>query len=472
MLLSRLFDNYHGEDLDIKAIRTSSKDIEPGDLFVCIKGANVDRHDFINQALAAGAVALVTAKDVDVTVPYIKVEDPNEILFELYSRFYHYPQSKLILIGITGTDGKTSTATMIQQLIGPEICGYIGTNGYSGGGLKGETENTTPSIDVLFSIFNQFVEAGCRYVAMEASSEAFFYGRLKGLNFNVGCLTNIDREHLNTHKTMENYINCKTQLFRQSEIAVLNSHDKHFQTVANELNIYHTYGYCENDDLYIKDYQLQANGTDITYFYNNDEYQIHSPLLAAFNVENLSAAITALLMLGFEFNRTVKNISSLDVDGRMQSINLGQDFYVLVDYAHTPNGLRRLFEFTNQLTLNRRIVVTGNAGGRDAGKRHDVGYLCATNNDYVIFTMEDPRFEDPLAIIEDLTADIKDMANYETVVDRAEAIKRAIELAETNDLVMILGKGNEDYQLIKDEYVPFNDIDEAIKAIKRIREEK
>lgn len=472
MLLSKLFDNYNGEDRDIRGIRTSSRDIEPGDLFVCIKGANVDRHDYIDQAIAAGAVALVTAKDVDVTVPYIKVEDPNELLYDLYSRFYDYPQNKLTLIGVTGTDGKTTTTTLIQQLLGQEICAYIGTNGYSGGGLKGETDNTTPSIDVLLALFDQFVKAGCRYVAMEASSEAFYYGRLKGLNFTIGCLTNIDREHLNTHKTMENYISCKTQLFLQSENAILNSHDPHFQDVAAKLKAYDTYGYLPSDRLFIKDYQLKANGTVISYIYQNQEYTVHSPLLAAFNVENLSAALLTLLKLGLPFEQAIRNVGQLDVDGRMQSIDLGQNYYVLVDYAHTPNGLRHLFEFTNKLDLRRRIVVTGNAGGRDAGKRHDVGYLCATNNDYVIFTMEDPRFEDPLDIIADLTADIADLKNYETIVDRAKAIDRAIQMAGPGDLVMILGKGNEDYQLIKDVYVPFNDIAEAVKAINKYKEEK
>ena len=466
MKLNKLFKDYVGEDVEINGLSTNTKTLKKGDLFICIKGASVDRHDYIDEAIKNGAAALVTAKDVEVNIPYIKVDNPNEILKELYERFYNNPQDKLTLIGVTGTDGKTSSTTIIQHLLGDNICGYIGTNGYSCAKVKGETENTTPGIEFLYEILDTFVKCGCKYVAMETSSEGFFHHRLDGIKFDIGGLTNVDKEHLNTHKTLENYIDCKKQLFRQSKLGILNQNDKYFEQFKN-INDYKTYGYQKDCDLYIKDYLLKPNQTDITFIYQGKEYQIVSPLLGSFNVENLALALLICLNLGYDISDLIKRIKNLYVDGRMTSVDLGQDFFVLVDYAHTPNGLRRLFDFTNQLDVNKRIVVTGNAGERDASKRKYVGELCVLNNDHVIFTYEDPRFEDPLNVIKDLTELVQDKDNYETIVDRAKAIETAIMNASKNDLIMILGKGNEDYEEIKGEFIDFNDIDEAKKAIKK-----
>lgn len=466
MLLSSLFKNYQGKDIDIKGLATNSKDVKDGDLFICIKGINVDRHDFIDEAIKNGAIALVTCKDVNVNVPYVKVDNPNSILKDIYASFYDNPQDKLKLIGITGTDGKTSSATIVQQLLGDDICGYIGTNGYSCRYIHGETENTTPGIESLYRILNEFVQNGIKYVAMETSSEAFYYKRLQGLNFEIGALSNIDKEHLNTHKTLENYIECKKQLFKQSKLSILNINDKYFDDFKI-INNYKAYGYLNNADLYIKDYKLFPDKTKITFIYKNKEYQIDSPLLGQFNIENLALALLVCLNLNKDFEELIPNIKKLFIPGRMYSINEGQDFFVLVDYAHTPNGLRRLFSFTNKLNVNKRIVVTGNAGQRDASKRKDVGKLCVENNDFVIFTYEDPRFEDPLNIIEDLTELVKNKKNYMTIVDRHEAIEYAILNANKNDLIMILGKGDEDYEEIKGEFIDFNDIKEAKLAIKK-----
>ena len=300
---------------------------------------------------------------------------------------------------------------------------------------------------------------------METSSEAFYYGRLKNFHFRVGGLTNIDKEHLNTHKTLENYISCKKMLFKQSDMSVLNKNDKHFDEVVKDITTYKTYGYSKDNDLYIKDYEIKPNCTLITYIVNDEEVKVKSPLLGQFNIENLSCALLIGMYLGFDLYHLLRNIDKLSISGRMNSINLGQDFYVLVDYAHTPNGLARLFEFTNKLEVNKKIVVTGNAGERDASKRKYVGKLCADNNDHVIFTYEDPRYEDPYNVVKDLCELIQDKSNYETVIDREEAINKAINMANKNDLVMILGKGSEDWQEIKGEFIEFSDIEKAKQAI-------
>ena len=465
MKIKKLFSDYKGLDTEITGLSTNSKSVKPGDLFICIKGAKIDRHDYIDEAIKNGASFLVTSKDVDVNVPYIKVEDVNAIYEDLYRRFYDFPQDKLTLIGITGTDGKTSTTTIIQELLGSDICGYIGTNGYACSKFNRETDNTTPGIESMYRILAEFVDAGCKYVAMETSSEAFYYGRLKNFHFRIGGLTNIDKEHLNTHKTLENYIACKKMLFKQSDISILNKNDKHFLDVSHDLNNYKTYGYTSDCDLYIKSFDVEPDKTPISFIYSDKQYDIVSPLLGNFNIENLVCALLVCLNLNFDINDLLKNLDKLKIDGRMTSINLGQDFYVLVDYAHTPNGLTRLFEFTNKLNVNKKIVVTGNAGERDASKRKYVGKLCSDNNDHVIFTYEDPRFEDPYNVVKDLCELIRDKTNYETVIDRQEAIEKAINMAGPKDLVMILGKGSEDWQEIKGEFIEFNDVEKAKDAI-------
>lgn len=463
MKIKELFPN-----LDIKGIKTNSNDIEKGDLFVCIKGVNVDRHEYIDQAIKKGAIALITAKDVETSVPYVKVEDPNAILEDLYRDFYDNPQDKLTIIGVTGTDGKTTTTTSIQTLIGSDICGYIGTNGYSCAKFSKDTDNTTPSIDKLYQYFSEFVEAGCKYVAMETSSEAFYYQRLKNIEFEISGYTNIDSEHLNTHKTLDNYIDCKKQLFRQTKTySILNSNDKHFNDVIDAAKKPLTYGYKQTDDLYIKEYKIYPNKTDISFIYEDKQYDIVSPLLGKFNIENLSCALLICLKLGFDINELINNISKLNIDGRMQAINLGQNFHLVVDYAHTPNGLNRLFEFLKILDVNDVIIVMGQAGERDPFKRKIVGELLVKNADHVILTYEDPRSEDIRSIIDMMLENVKDYDNYEIIIDRHEAIAHAVNIAKENDIVLILGKGNETYEKLKDGTIYFNDIEEAIEALEK-----
>lgn len=462
MKLNELFPN-----LDILGIKTNSKEVLPGDVFVCISGAKVDRHDFIDEAIRNGAIGLITKKDVDTSVPYVKVDNPDDIIEDLYKDFYNNPQDKLKIIGVTGTDGKTTTTTIIQALIGDDLCGYIGTNGYSCSKFKKDTNNTTPGIEKLYMYLYEFVKAGCKYVAMETSSEAFYYKRLKGIEFEVGAYTNIDSEHLNTHKTLENYIDCKKQLFRQSKTySILNSNDKHYKDVLDACKKPLTYGYLDTDTLYIKDYKILPNKTDITLVYNNETYNISSPLLGKFNIENLSCALLTCLSMGFKFEDLIKNLDKIYVNGRMQAINLGQDFYCVVDYAHTPNGLIRLFEFINSLDVNKIITVMGQAGERDPFKRKVVGELLLNNSDHAILTYEDPRSEDINSIIDMMLENVKDYDNYERIIDRHDAIVRAIEIAESNDIVLILGKGNETYEKLKDGTIYFNDVQEAIEAIK------
>lgn len=456
-------------DVEIKGIKTNSKEIEEGDLFVCIKGVNVDRHDYIEEAISKGAVAAIVSKDVNVNIPVVKVEDPDSILDSLCAKFYDNPDTKMCLIGVTGTDGKTSVATIIQALIGLDKCGYIGTNGRSCHAFNKEIDNTTPSSDKLYEYFYDFVNAGCKYTVMEASSEAFYRGRLKSFTFDASAYTNITYEHLNTHKTMENYIDCKCNLFRQTKndgICVLNHDDEHFEEVYKTCNgTIYTYGMKEDNDMQIVWMKVLPNKTEFKIKYEGVETVIETHLLGDFNVYNLVTGLLVCLKLGFKLEDLIKNIPSIKISGRLDMVDLGQDFYVMVDYAHTPNGITKLLNFVNTLDINRSIVVIGQAGERDPYKRPVVGKVVSDNATHAIFTYEDPRSEDPKDIINDMIRDIKDKDNYEIVIDRKEAIKKAVNMAEPGDMVLILGKGNETYEKIKTGKIYFNDEEEAIEAL-------
>ena len=457
MKLKELFpDRNVTADVEICGLKTNSREVEPGDLFLCIKGVNVDRHDYIEDAAARGAAAAVVSREVECSIPCVRLEDVDAALDGIYDRFYRRPQDELCVIGVTGTDGKTSTATIIQRLLGDENCGYIGTNGVSCRGYEADSPNTTPDKGHWMAFFRAFLDHGCRYVAMEASSEAFFYGRLKGLTFHAAAISNVTSEHLNTHKTLANYIACKQQLFRQNEgPSVLNRDDAHFEefrTVARNVS---TYGRGEENDLWIRDYCLGSDSTEMTVVYEGRTYVFTSPLVGAFNVENLAEALLVCLRLGKTMEELIARLPLLHVEGRMESIRLGQNFGVIVDYAHTPNGVQKLMDFVKELGGRRIITVSGQAGGRDKDKRKFVGEAIARNSYHCIWTLEDPRFERVEDIADMMSENIRDLDNYETVTDRQRAIGKAIRMARKGDIVLILGKGSEESNVIRGEDVPY-----------------
>lgn len=465
-------------DVDIKAIKINSKEIEKGDLFVCTMGVTADRHDFIDEAIKNGASAIVVGRDVGKKdVPIIKVKDPNYELPRLCQKFYGYPEEELTLIGVTGTDGKTSTATIVQALIGKEDCGYIGTNGRSWANkVLDDNPNTTPAEHILYKYLRDFRNDNCNYAVMESSSEAYYRKRLENLEYNISIYTNLTSEHLNIHKTFENYISCKKEVFRRTKsdgYCILNKDDNYFLEIKEASNgMVYTYGREEDNTLQIVDFKVLPDRTFITWKYNNEIYNVESPLLGDFNVYNLSAGLLACLKLGFPINQLISNIKNIKISGRLEILNTNTPYRIMVDYAHTPNGIKKLLNFIHKLDINRSIVVIGQAGERDYLKRPKVGNAVVENSNYAIFTYEDPRSEDPKDICNDIIKELKDTySNYEIVLDRRKAIEKAINMAGENDMVLILGKGNETYQKLKNETIYFNDIEEAYRAV-RLREDK
>ena len=470
--LSEIFNTNDGTL--IKDVKTNSKEVEKGDLFVCIKGFNVDRHDYVKQAEENGASALVVEHKVNSNLPQIVVSDTNKELYNIVDKVYENPSNKMTMIGITGTDGKTSTSTIISEFLNQvSSCGYIGTNGVSSKNYSSASNNTTPTYEHLNRFLYNFYKTGCKYVCMEAGSEGLAQGRCQGIMFDYSIFTNLTHEHLNFHKTMDAYLNAKAMLFKQTKkngYSFLNSEDKYskkIEEICNGKVMY--YGKSMDADFRFDNVIINPKYTEFDLITKTDTYHIKSPLLGMFNVYNLTAALSVLITMGININKL--DYSKLYVDGRMEDIDMNQDFKVIVDYAHTPNGYLNLFELTKTLNAKRTIIVAGSAGERDKTKRPLMGSILVNNADLVVFTYEDPRSEDPNDIIDDLTSEVLDKKDkFIRIVDREEAINYAINEAKTGDMVLILGKGNETYEALKDGKIYFNDVECAKKALeKRIK---
>lgn len=455
-------------DVEITGIKTNSVNVKKGDLFICIDSKTMDRHLFIDDAIKKGASAIIVKNKTNPkSVPVIRVDDPNQIFNQIIHKFYHYPTDKLTMIGVTGTDGKTTVATIIYQLI--DNSAYIGTNGIFYNTYQEKTSNTTPSLDKTVPLFADMVKNNIQTVSMEVSSEALYYDRVAGIKFDCSILTNITKEHLNTHKTLENYIACKCKLFDNTNgPCILNKDDEHFHEVLKHCSKVYTYGKDSDNDLYFKDVILKKDQTQFKIVYQNKEYEIISPLVAMFNIYNLCAAILALVSLGYDINKLISRIKDIKISGRLENVDLGQDFKIVIDYAHTPNGINNLLQFMNSLKHNRLIVVFSEPGERDKSKRASKGYAVISNCDYAIVTSQDPRGEDPLDIAHDLISEVKNYKNYEIILDRSEAIKKAINMAKKNDIILIIGKGSDNYQILKDKIIEFSDLEETKKHLKNL----
>ena len=465
--LSELYSGY--PDILINDIKINSKEIVTGDLFVCVKGVNSDRHDYVNDAINNGAVAIVASRKINVCVPVIYVDDPNVELISLCKKFYDYNENNLTLIGITGTNGKTTTASLIQDLMGNKICGYMGTNGIIASTFNEKIRNTTPDADRLYKYFKRFVDSGCQYLSMETSSEAFYRKRLKGLSFQIGIVTNITEDHLNIHKTIENYVNCKKNLVKQVKdngYSILNIDDKYyeeFKSVACGKVLSYGKKVC---DLQIINTEYHIDNTKITIKYQNELYTFVSPLLGEFNVYNLCAGILALLALDFDIQEILSNVKNIKVPkGRVEKLDFGQDYHIIIDYAHTPDAFEKIYHLLDTIKKGRIITVTGSAGGREHEKRPLMGKIVLDKSDYVIFTMDDPRDENVNNIIDDLVRDSK-KTNYERIIKREDAIRKALDMAKKDDIVLVAGKGDDNYMAIGKDYLPYKDYDVIEKYFK------
>lgn len=457
--ISELYNGY--SDLEINDIKINSKEVKPNDLFVCIKGITTDRNDYIEDAVRNGAIAVVTNKDIKLDIPVIKVDNPNEELIKICKKFYDFNQDDFKIIGVTGTNGKTTVASIIRDLIG-DSCGYLGTNGIISKNINEKIKNTTPDADRLYKYFKMIKDDNCKIISMEASSEAFYRNRLDGLLFDIGIVTNVTEDHLNVHKSIENYLNCKKELVRNVKdngYSILNIDDRYyneFKKVAKG-NIL-TYGKKEST-LQIIDFKEFYNKTNITLKYKDILYNFNSPLVGEYNIYNLCGAILSLIALNYSIKDILERIKNIKIPlGRCEFLEFGQNYKIILDYAHTTDAFNNIYKFLNKVKKGKIITVTGSAGGREKEKRCSMGKVVLDNSDYVIFTMDDPRHEDVNCIIDDLIEKSK-KNNYERIIDRKEAIIKALSIAKEDDIILIAGKGRDNYMAIEDKYIPYNDYD-------------
>jgi len=472
--LSELYDV--NEDVLINEIKTNSREIQKGDMFVCIKGIGVDRHDFIDEAIENGASCLMVERKGDYKVPAVKVENANVELGLLSKKFYDDPLKSLKLIGITGTDGKTTTASIIRNMLGNKKCGYIGTNGIYCLDEIIDDNNTTPEINKTYKYLNKFVNKGLDYATMEMSSEALLHNRTNTLELDIAVLTNITEDHLNAHKNIENYILAKEKIFdllKPNAIAILNRDDKYYDRISSKIkNKQLTYGKNLSSDLVIIEIREYDSGTIFYFGYDENIYKVISPLRGEFNVYNLSASILCLIALGFSPLKAIEAISDIEVvSGRCEFLEFGQNYKIVLDYAHTANGLKNILSYLNKVKKKRIITITGSAGGREKEKRKDMGKVVLELSDLVIFTMDDPRFEDVDEIIDDLVSQTN-QTNYLRIINREEAIRKALAMAEDDDIILVAGKGRDQYMAVKDQYLSYCDYDVILDYFSSFTEKK
>ena len=474
-----------GGDAEITSIERDSRRVREGALFVCISGAHVDAHSFIPNAARAGARAILTEREtVDVPdgITVLHVADLQEALDVIVPYFYDYPARAMRVIGITGTNGKTTTSYLVRAILrhaGKRV-GLIGTIQVMMEDEVFPTANTTPDVIVMQQLLSEMRARGMDAVVMEVSSHALDQGRVAGIEFDTAVFTNLTQDHLDYHKTMENYARAKARLFehvsaqgsKAGKTAVLNADDAASETMRAHTHCpVISYGVEHDADLMAKGVHLAQDGMELTLMYDGAQLaHLHIGLTGLFNVSNVLAATGAAL---------AEHVSATDiaaaltvftgVPGRFELVREGQPFSVIVDYAHTPDGMENVLRTARAVTAGRIIAVFGCGGDRDRTKRPIMGRMAAELADIAILTSDNPRTEDPAAILDEVETGVLPVIGakpYEKLVDRRTAIFHAIGTARAGDTVVILGKGHENYQILKDKTIHFDDRETAREAIR------
>lgn len=449
-------------DIDILGITDDSRKVEKGFLFVATKGFNEDHYLYVDDAIKKKAAFVVTDREIEKDFPHFVVEkNINDVYVEICRKFYDVDLGEFKFLGITGTDGKTTTASIIAQLLG---WAYIGTNGVLVNGLEFSTNNTTPVVDELYKCLHIIKENGCDKVVMEVSSEALLHDRLKGFQFEEVGYTNITEDHLNVHKTLENYRECKFRLVKHLKTnakCFINGDCENCQLLKYD-NLY-SYGFSDDCYFQIVDVKEDKDKVNFTIKSKDESYDIESPLLGNYNIYNVTLAFLMCLD-SVDSKELIDRIKHLKpIKGRREYLNFGQDFTLILDYAHTYNGIKNLIESCKN--YEKIIVVTGAAGGREKEKRKLIGNFLLDNTDIVVFTMDDPRYESVDSIIDDMLEDsVKN--NYYRIVDRKEAIRKAFSLADSKSVVLVIGKGRDNYMAIEDKKVYYSDYDTIKELLK------
>ncbi|KGM46250.1 UDP-N-acetylmuramoyl-L-alanyl-D-glutamate--2,6-diaminopimelate ligase [Neobacillus niacini] len=470
---------YQGTNPEITSIENDNRKVQMGSLFICIKGYTVDGHDFAESAVKSGAVAVLAERELPLSVPVIIVNDTTRAMAVLADAFYQHPTKKLHLIGITGTNGKTTTSHLIEKIFSDvnRCTGLIGTMYTKIGDQKFETKNTTPESLVLQKGFKQMLEKGVDTAIMEVSSHALHLGRVHGCDYDIAVFTNLTQDHLDYHKTMEDYRQAKSLLFSQlgntfdankPKFAILNADDAASDLYRKSTAAHcYTYGIDNNADFHARNIQMTSAGTSFEIVIKEKSYSINIQLIGKFSIYNVLASIATAYVSGIPMEKIIESIESVKgVDGRFELVNAGQNYTVIVDYAHTPDSLENVLKTIQSFAEKKIFVIVGCGGDRDKTKRPLMAEIACRYATNPIFTSDNPRSEDPISILKDMEEGVLGK-RYITTPDRKEAIITAINQASAGDVILIAGKGHETYQIIGSNVYDFDDRLVAREAIER-----
>ncbi|MBR4622084.1 MAG: UDP-N-acetylmuramoyl-L-alanyl-D-glutamate--2,6-diaminopimelate ligase [Ruminococcus sp.] len=441
------------ENIEITDVTSDTRKVlEPGFMFVCIKGNSFDGHDAAREMLEKGAAVIVAERDLGIENQII-VEDTRAAYPAFCSAYFGHPERQMKLIGVTGTNGKTTITTVIKKILDSfgEKVGLIGTCQYEVCDKILPAAWTTPEPYELFQLFRQMADAGCKYVAMEASSQGLEQKRLGPCNFAVGIFTNLTQDHLDVHGTMENYYQAKKLLFDVSAEAIINIDDFYGRRFLEEITCpSNTYSAEKKADFFAEDILLSASGVKYVYCDGKTKHNVDFKMPGVFNVSNSLAVIACCETLGFEPGRVIRQLNQLQgVRGRAEVVPTGRDFTVICDYAHTPDALANVLSAIKDGAKGRVKCLFGCGGNRDATKRPLMAKAAAENADFLIVTSDNPRNEDPEEIISDILKGLEGCDTpYIKITDRREAINWAVKNAEKDDIIVLAGKGHEDYQIL------------------------
>ncbi|MBR3119391.1 UDP-N-acetylmuramoyl-L-alanyl-D-glutamate--2,6-diaminopimelate ligase [Oceanobacillus profundus] len=467
------------DEIKVDGIEMDSREVKQGSVFVCIPGFTVDGHDFIDDAVKQGAVALIVEKLVEAPVPVILVDDTNRALSMLAGKFFNYPTSKLPLIGVTGTNGKTTVTYLLEEIFKQQMkkTGVIGTIQLKIGEESYSISNTTPDALSLQRTFHKMLGENVDQAIMEVSSHALDMGRVYGCDYDIAVFTNLSQDHLDYHSDLQDYLRAKSLLFSQlgnsydekkRKFAILNSDDA-ASDLLKRSTAQHvmTYGCNNKATVMANGIQLDAAGTSFTLTSPVGDIEISSRLIGMFNVYNMLAASTAAIAANVSLTTIKTALEQLEgVNGRFEPVVEGQRYAVIVDYAHTPDSLENVLQTAREFAKNNVYVVVGCGGDRDRTKRPLMASIAVKYADHAFFTSDNPRTEDPQSILDDMTAELEESSSYDVIVDRKAAISQAIGQATSEDIILIAGKGHETYQIIGHTKYDFDDREVARKAIR------
>lgn len=465
---------------EIQGIAYSSKDVQPGFLFAALKGEKKNGFEFIDEALLNGAAAFLSEKPKpkNFEKTWLQASDAREALALCSANFYSQPSQKMKVVGITGTKGKTTITYLLEQILKKShfLPAVIGTISYRGARIKISAERTTPEAPDLQRMLAEMLAQGVTHCLIEVSSHALDLRRVLGIGFDIALFTNLSGDHLDYHHTMKNYFEAKKKLFflnHKKRTAVINSDDPWGKKLISELpSGVVTYGLEPGAHIRGENFKLTEKGIEFSAKYPAGELPVSSPLLGKPNLYNTLASIAVALSLNIPVSAIKEGIASLqEVPGRFEKIKNTLGLHIFVDYAHTDDALKNLLETVRELNPKRIILIFGAGGDRDKTKRPRMGEVAGNLADWTILTSDNPRSEDPLAIISDIEKGVKKTGakNYKILPDRKEAIEHALSLGEKGDYILVAGKGHEDYQIIKDKVIPFKDAD-VIRGILGIKE--